>query len=192
MFSGTCLLTWCPKCKIYFASLGIKAAHWAAKLQPNSSQLTNYFSSLVWWANYFNTTTAKLHPSGDWGYRCIWFFEIFSWWGSGLGTSSAWFAVSSYSLRAFNILNWIPLHIVNLTEKWKCWLTGWSCVRTSSWTSQSLKYDLKNELFGSGLQCEEVFSPKSWRPKEYVNVQPTRLSLKTRLSLYLMPTKKKI
>ena len=51
-----------PKCRIYFLSLGIKAAYQAAKLQPNSSQLTSYFSSSVWWAIYFYTTTAELHP----------------------------------------------------------------------------------------------------------------------------------
>ena len=36
--------------------------NWAAKLEPNSSQLTGYFFSLVWCANYFYPTTAKLHP----------------------------------------------------------------------------------------------------------------------------------
>ena len=62
MFSDACHFICCPKCEIHFALFGIKAAHWLAKLQPNSSQLTSYFSSSVWWANYFYTTTAELHP----------------------------------------------------------------------------------------------------------------------------------
>ena len=34
----------------------------SAKLQPNFSRSTEYFLSLVWWAEYLQTYTARLHP----------------------------------------------------------------------------------------------------------------------------------
>ena len=37
-----------PMCEINLASFGIIAVYWPAKLQANFSQLTSYFSRLVW------------------------------------------------------------------------------------------------------------------------------------------------
>ena len=37
----------------------------SAKRMPNSSQSTEYVLSLVWWAEYFQTYTARLHPGQD-------------------------------------------------------------------------------------------------------------------------------
>ena len=71
MYSGVGHFICCRKGERNFAPLGIKAAYSIAKLQPNSSRLTNYFSSLVWWANYFYPTTAKLHPISDAIQQCL-------------------------------------------------------------------------------------------------------------------------
>ena len=49
----------------------------SAKLQPNSSRSTEYVLSLVWWAEYFQTYTARLHPGpGPW--RVLDFLSISS------------------------------------------------------------------------------------------------------------------
>ena len=56
--SDICHFICCPNSELNLTSLGIKAAYSAAKLQP----VNQLFFSLVWWANYFYPTTAKLHP----------------------------------------------------------------------------------------------------------------------------------
>ena len=54
-------------------------------------------------------------------------------------------------------------------------------------TTSHGKPDLKNWFLRSDLPCEVVFRPKSWIPAENMNLNllQTRLSLKTRLDLYL-------
>ena len=97
-------------------------------------------------------------------------------WGWGKGTPCI--PTSPRSLRAVNFSSWKPLHKVNLNQK----------PSTSPGMSPHLKSDPGNEFFGSGLPCEVVFRPKSWIPAENLNLLQTRLSLKTRLSLYLALT----
>ena len=55
-------------------------------------------------------------------------------------------------------------------------------------TTSHGKPDLKNSFSRSDLPCKVVFRPKSWIPAENVNLLQPRLSLKTKLSLYLVQT----
>ena len=61
-------------------------------------------------------------------------------------------------------------HLKILRRYFNLWLWKTLTFWTSPWMSQHLKSDSRKEYFRLGLPCEVVFSPKSWKPAENVNM----------------------